>query len=111
MKASASMPLPAAESDMLTAAQVAKILGVSLGFVYSLAAPVGPLACYRYGVRCIRFAREDLEAYRLSITCNPHPARPAPDLSGGGISSQELRRRFAAMGYNVSIKAPQRKKR
>jgi len=39
------------------------MLGISRGAVYDLAAPKGPIPCMRYGRRCIRFSREDVQAH------------------------------------------------
>ena len=49
---------------MITADEVAKILGISRGAVYDLAAPKGALPCARFGPRCIRFNVEDVEAFK-----------------------------------------------
>ena len=47
---------------MITAEEVAEMLGISRGAVYDLAAPKGPIPCVRFGRRCIRFKREDIQA-------------------------------------------------
>lgn len=46
--------------DMITADEVAKLLGISRGAVYDLAAPKGPIPCVRFGRRCVRFNRVDM---------------------------------------------------
>jgi excisionase family DNA binding protein len=48
---------------MITAEEVAEMMGISRGAVYDLAAPKGPIPCVRYGRRCIRFKREDVQAH------------------------------------------------
>ena len=48
---------------MITADEVAKLLGISRGAVYDLAAPKGPIPCERFGRRCIRFNLEDVQAH------------------------------------------------
>lgn len=48
---------------MITAEEVALLLGVSRGTVYDLAAPKGPIPCVRLGRRCLRFDIVDVEAY------------------------------------------------
>jgi len=53
---------------MITAGEVATLLGVSRGTVYDLAAPKGPIPCVRLGLRCIRFNRPDIEAHILACT-------------------------------------------
>lgn len=47
----------------MTARQVADRLGLSVRAVYALAAPAGPIACYRHG-RAVRF---DAAARRRSV--------------------------------------------
>lgn len=63
---------------MIDADEVAKILGVSRGAVYDLAAPRGPLPCARFGPRCIRFNVEDVEAFKKQHMV--HQARPKLDV-------------------------------
>lgn len=53
----------AGPANLITAEAAAKILGVSRGAVYDLAAPKGPIPCVRLGRRCIRFNQEDVEAH------------------------------------------------
>ena len=53
---------------MITAEEVAKMLGISRGAVYDLAAPKGPIPCVRLSRRCIRFSLADVEAYVQSCT-------------------------------------------
>jgi excisionase family DNA binding protein len=48
---------------MITAEDVAEMLGISRGAVYDLAAPKGPIPCVRFGRRCIRFNGEDVQAH------------------------------------------------
>jgi len=47
----------------LTAAQAAGVLGVSLRQMYDLAAPAGPVACYRIGRR-VSFEPADIEEFK-----------------------------------------------
>lgn len=47
----------------ITAAEAASILGVSQRAIYDLAAPRGPIPCYRMGRKCIRFDSSDINAY------------------------------------------------
>lgn len=63
---------------MIDADEVAKMLGISRGAVYDLAAPRGPLPCARFGPRCIRFNAEDVEAFKQQHMGNA--ARPRLDL-------------------------------
>lgn len=65
----------------LTARQVAAVLGVSERMVYALAAPAGPLPCYRLG-RAVRFDAADVEEYRTQCRSTRMPA-----LAVGGLSS------------------------
>jgi len=70
---------------MLTASQVAQILGLSARFVYDLAAR-GELASHRFG-GAVRFTVEDVETYRQSCRSAGTPAT-----SAGGMSSTVLLR-------------------
>ena len=54
---------------MITAEEVAEILGTSRGAVYDLAAPKGPIPCVRMGRRCIRFNHDDVQAYIEACRC------------------------------------------
>ena len=75
---------------MLTAAQVAQQLGISERSVYALAA-AKKIAHHRFG-RAVRFAPEDVEAYReacrSTVTSAPvrgaRVAHPAPEVRSGG---------------------------
>lgn len=61
--------------SLLRAKEAALALGVSLRTVYELAAPAGPIPCYRIG-RTLSLARVDLEAYLQSCRHEPVP-KPA----------------------------------
>jgi excisionase family DNA binding protein len=52
-------------SDQITAVEAAKILGVSSRHVYGLAAPGGPIPCFRIGKRII-FNQIDVQEYLQS---------------------------------------------
>src|SRR5574343_2101752 len=60
---------------MLTAAAVARQLGISARTVYALAES-GTLACYRFG-SAVRFDPADVEAYRASCRSAGTPATSA----------------------------------
>ena len=62
---------------MITAEEVADMLGINRGAVYDLAAPKGPLPCVRLGRRCIRFNREDVQAH---IEACRHTQVPMPSI-------------------------------
>ncbi|NLC23359.1 MAG: helix-turn-helix domain-containing protein [Oxalobacter sp.] len=53
------------QSDRINVKQAAGILGISCRAVYSLAAPKGPIPCYRNG-RTVRFDKRDIEEYDKS---------------------------------------------
>ncbi|WP_426195107.1 helix-turn-helix domain-containing protein [Massilia sp. DWR3-1-1] len=53
---------------MITAEDVATMLGISRGAVYDLAAPKGPLPCVGLGRRLVRFKVADVEALILACT-------------------------------------------
>lgn len=59
-------------TSLMRAKKAAEMLGVSLRTVYELAAPSGPIPCYRIG-RTLSFARVDLEAYLQSCRHEPVP--------------------------------------
>ena len=61
---------------MLTAAEVARMLGLKPDAVRKLASS-GALPCYRFGPKAVRFDEEDVEAYRRSLR-PPEPPQPAP---------------------------------
>ena len=67
---------------MIDAKQAATLLGVAPRTVLELAAPRGPLPCYRIG-RAVRFKPEDVEGYRESCRLNS----TAGTSVGGGIST------------------------
>lgn len=54
---------------MLTAEQAALQLGISKNALYGLAAPRGPIPCYRLSPRSIRFKEEDIQEYEQSCRC------------------------------------------
>jgi hypothetical protein len=58
------------QEQSCTVAFAAKHLGISLGKAYSLAAPQGPMPCYRIGSRVI-FDLADIEAYKTSVRVEP----------------------------------------
>lgn len=80
---------------MLTAAQVAQLLGISERSVYALAA-AKKIAHHRFG-RAVRFAPEDVEAYRLA---NTRPVEPERMPVSARILRQyeRLRRSAASVG-------------
>lgn len=53
---------------MLSVKQAAELLGVSLRTMYELAAPNGPIPCYRIG-RAVRYDQSDLESYKKTCRC------------------------------------------
>lgn len=77
---------------MLTAAQVAQLLGISERSVYALAA-AKKIAHHRFG-RAVRFATEDVEAYRRA---NMRPVEPERmPVSARSLRQYERLRRSAA---------------
>lgn len=60
------------DRPLLKAKDAAKVLGVSMTHIYSLAAPKGPIPCYRIG-RSVNFDMRDLTAYLESCRCDPLP--------------------------------------
>lgn len=66
--------------------EAAAMLGVSIRTVYELAAPGGPIPCYRVG-RTLSFASADLDAYLQS--CRHEPL--AKPVAKPGRSSRRLK--------------------
>lgn len=63
---------------MLTAKAVAELLGIAVKTVHKLAAPNGPITCYRFGPKTVRFKPADIEAYKKSLEPKPRPVITAP---------------------------------
>jgi len=95
---------------MLNAEQAAKILGVSSRNVYSMAAPAGPIPCYRIGKR-LCFDERDLQAYKESCRCVPFKM-PTPTSSmtipklkssptGFGPGGSDLEKTFLKLGIKL----------
>ncbi len=55
---------------MMSAREAAEHLGVSVSSIYALAAPAGPIPCYRIG-RAVRFSLADIEEYKSSCRIAP----------------------------------------
>ena len=92
---------------MITAMEVAKILGISRQAAYNLAAPHGPIPCYRFGPRCMRFDVESVNDYLRSCRCEPLPKL---DLQNRGLNEASITQRFKSAGYdNVSIRPVERR--
>lgn len=69
---------------MIDADEVARMLGISRGAVYDLAAPKGPIPCARFGRRCVRFNVEDVEAFKqqhMVTPAIPHPTTKPPKMT------------------------------
>ncbi|MCC0042781.1 MAG: helix-turn-helix domain-containing protein [Rhodobiaceae bacterium] len=97
---------------MLTAAQVAHQLGLSARAVYDLAAS-GLLACYRLGAGggALRFAPEDLEAYkaRCRSTKTSAPAAGASTSTGASAGAAFAGACFCRPGGPAAAPATQRR--
>jgi predicted DNA-binding transcriptional regulator AlpA len=99
---------------LINAKAAAAMLGVSAHLMYDLAAPKGPVRCYRMGINSIRFHPADVEAYAKSCICEAtrEPWHGLQFFNDGYPNEAEIRRRFAEAGFpRVSIKAVQYKKR
>jgi predicted DNA-binding transcriptional regulator AlpA len=98
---------------LITVQAAAAMLGISKRFMYDLAAPNGPVPCYRLSTRATRFDPADIQAY--AEACRTEPITPKPPSVSQFIqsaqypSNAEIKRRFAAHGYNASIKPARRK--
>lgn len=51
------------KQGLLTMREAAAMLGISLRKMYDLAAPAGPIPCYRLGKRITRFDKKDVQAF------------------------------------------------
>jgi excisionase family DNA binding protein len=58
------------DMTLIAVQAAADSLGVSRRTMYELAAPAGPIPCYRIG-RTVRFQQDDIEAYKQSRRCEP----------------------------------------
>lgn len=98
---------------MLTVKQAAEVLGVSLRTMYDLAAPNGPIPCYRIG-RTVRYEQSDLENYKTTCRCTSTKTSPA-GVSRLTASSPEgesgLQSYFRKAGLVPKLKPTTRKKR
>ena len=54
------------EERKIAADEAARLLGISKRAVYDLAAPHGPIPCFRYGAKCVRFNLTDILEYDKS---------------------------------------------
>lgn len=97
---------------MIDADEVAKMLGISRGAVYDLAAPKGPIPCARFGRRCIRFNAEDVEAFKQRHMVSPvipHPVTKPPMVTKRLVVSDPLKLNcFQRLGLDTRQK-PKRK--
>jgi hypothetical protein len=60
---------------LITVKAAAAMLGVSVSMMYGLAAPSGPVPCYRIS-RCLRFDPDDITAFMQSSKCEPVRLQP-----------------------------------
>ncbi|CAG4892208.1 helix-turn-helix domain-containing protein [Paraburkholderia saeva] len=84
--------------DKLSANEAAVFLGVSPRHVYDLAAPGGPIPCYRIGSRIV-FSKEDLETYLQSCRVEKAPPiraqlRSTPKLVTGSSTGESALERY-----------------
>jgi excisionase family DNA binding protein len=94
----------------ISASDAAEILGVSTRQVYDLAAPAGPLPCYRIGGRIV-FERTEVEAYFQSCRCVQTPRQTPTRLTSTripGRGESALEKTFREMGIKRKPK-PSRK--
>jgi len=93
------------ETPLIRVKDAAKILGISAGQLYSLAAPSGPIPCYRIG-RIIRFSERDLAHYLAGRRCEPLPSinlkistQPTPKVKPSDPNGESgLEKLFKKMG-------------
>jgi excisionase family DNA binding protein len=93
---------------MISAKEASALLGVAPRTMYSLAAPAGPLPCYRVG-RAVRFEEADVMQYKAKCLCAPAPRTSALPLRSVAISKavgSDLRRSFLALGIKPRLDWP-----
>lgn len=95
---------------LIRAKEAALALGVSPRTVYELAAPAGPIPCYRIG-RTLSFARGDIEAYLQSCRHEPVPkpvvklGRPTQRLKASDpLGESDLVKLFKSHGITPKMK-------
>jgi len=91
--------------DSLTAAQAAKMLGVSFRQAYALAAPAGPIPCYRIG-RSVRFSQSDLLEYLESCRYIEAKSAVRSSLSSAAVSmgkESALLKSFQKLGIKPKL--------
>lgn len=93
---------------MLTAKEAAAQLSISARSMYDLAAPGGPVPCYRIG-RAVRFAQEDLDRYLQALRCEPagelRPRWPIVTLQASSPTGESsLMQFFRKQGVKVRTK-------
>jgi excisionase family DNA binding protein len=107
---------PASAAPMrMSAGDAARFLGVSARSIYDLAAPGGPIPCYRIGGRIV-FDSAELEAYLQSCRVTPTPRVRVSRLTSTpmlkvNVGESELETLFRARGIKPKSKPPARKKR
>jgi excisionase family DNA binding protein len=95
---------------MLTAKEAAALLGVAPRTMYSLAAPAGPLPCYRVG-RALRFEQTDVFDYKEQCRCVPVQRVQAPSprtftIRASSIEGSALRESFRKLGIKPKLNRP-----
>jgi excisionase family DNA binding protein len=109
-----NMDKPQHGVSLISVQAAAEYLGVSKRAMYDLAAPKGPIPCYRIG-RAVRFAQGDIEAFKQSRRCEPIHAVPtaairAPALrlkASSPTGESELMKFFRARGLIPKTRPPQ----
>ncbi|MGI4776896.1 MAG: helix-turn-helix domain-containing protein [Janthinobacterium lividum] len=84
----------------LSVKEACALLGIAPRTMYSLAAPAGPLPCYRVGRRVI-FEREDVLEYKAKCRSTVIRQAVASSLSSAVVSTgaaSALRKSFLALG-------------
>lgn len=75
---------------MLSAKQAGAMLGVSSSAMYALAAPAGPLACFRIGRRVV-FEEKDVAAFKGACRHTQAPPLKIGPSSGYSVDRNSLR--------------------
>lgn len=86
--------------QMVGAREAAKILGLSERSIYALAAPAGPIPCYRHG-RAVRFLIGDVLQYREKCRVLPAARTAAGGKPSLSAVTLDLEACFLAAGVKL----------
>ena len=89
----------------ITVSEAAALLGISRRMMYSLAAPIGPVPCHRFGRRIV-FQEPDVLEYQASCRLNATRNAVRSSLSSTAVSAGSvsgLESAFRALGIKPRL--------